>query len=130
MNIFFFLSWYQIRSDQSLSRVWLFAIPWIAAYLKKYAFCYLFVLSLLDVQLNHSKYITIKKLWQKFAKNLNIWESTWYADEMDFLGMYSCMLYFLHIYFFSVTIQNLLHISWKCHWSDKYGSLNSQKYDL
>ena len=74
MNIFFSLSWYQIWSDQSLSRVRLFATPWIAAYLKKYAFCYLFVLSLLDVQLNHSKYITIKKNYDKNLQKILIFE--------------------------------------------------------
>lgn len=108
--------------------LFLFIIMWIS--LKKYVFSYVFVLGLLDVWLNHSKYIILKKSMIKIHKKLNIWEGTWYADEMYFLGIYSCMPYFLHIYFFSVIIRNLLHISWKCHWSDKYGSMNGQKYDL
>lgn len=42
---------------------------------------------------------------------------------------YTC--YTFHVFFFfAVIMQTFLHISWKCHWSDKYGSMNSKKNDL
>jgi hypothetical protein len=36
----------------------------------------------------------------------------------------------LSAHFFTVIIQILLHIQQKCQWSDKYGSMSSQKCDL
>lgn len=76
---------------------------------------------------NHCKSFTkeVVKLLEKYSIHVG----TKYAHEIYFLeGIYSC--YTFCNFLFYVIVQILLHISWKCHWSDTYGSMNSQKHDL
>lgn len=72
----------------------------------------------------------IKKAIWNSLKN-NILEGTWYANEIYFIGTYSCMLYF---YIFTSSLSSLkiyyIHHANVCHWSDKFGSMSSQKCDL